>query len=535
MSQILQRIEREMKHRQRTRAQIIVRRVSVIVLLIVIPLLLSELALRLMGFSRPQVDFSAQERLLKQATAALNERFDSNGFEYDQHLFWKLKPGSNLAGLDVDDRGLLSWKRPVWNAQQEKNSVKVLCLGDSVSAVTYRTFPDIAEQLAAEGTTSKTVHFYSAAVPGYSTEQALRRLPQLKHLEPNVVVLCFGWSDHFPALSVPDRELGAANAGLRMLHDLLKDVRLYQLIGAPLGTKPLDDEDAVKQQAVASGSSNKGSFRVSPPQFQANLEELISIVRSWDAVPVLATQPEDLKAYTEQFLQQNDFIAPNGRDNGGLHSQYNDIIRKVAAAQDVPMMDLEEEFVRRPREYMLEPDGIHLTGRGHNHVARLVLNMLKTKSFISEADYDAIARAEKHDTTAPDKPRATWSLIPEHVSAYVNDPVSVTVIPQNSGNTRWLKRHIIPRFGAEKNVSYGSSYLFARWRTVNSPTTGIAHRVEMPGNILPGEATSVTMSIKTPPHAGNYELEIGVGADRIGPLSNYGAETTTLTVTAVER
>ncbi len=37
-----------------------------------------------------------------------------------------------------------------------------------------------------------------------------------------------------------------------------------------------------------------------------------------------------------------------------------------------------------------------------------------------------------------------------------------------------------------------------------------------------------------PPVPGNYELEIGLQADRVGPLKSFGAETTTLTVTAWE-
>jgi len=527
MSQILQRIEREMKQRQRSRVQIWIRRISIAFLCLAIPIIAGEFALRLAGFNRPQIDFSSQEKSLQQATEILNQRFKTDAFEFDPHLFWKLKPGTNLDGLQVNKEGILSWPPPPEGPRQV-NPITVLCLGDSVSAVTYRTYPEIAEKLAAAGgTTERPIHFINAAVPGYTTEQALRRMSSIRSLVPDVVIFCFGWNDHFPALNLPDRELGASNAGLAAIHDLLKNVRLYQLLGAPLGAKGITSESD-------NNDSRPNDYRVGPVQFRANLEQLINTTREWNAIPVLATQPANFTDTTRQFLKLNNFMAPEGRENEKIHDRYNEIIRQVAAVQKAPLLDLEEEFIRRPREFMLEPDGIHLTGRGHNHVARLVLGMMKNEGLITAGDYDAIARAEKHDSTAPDKPRITWSLSPEALSAPAGTNFTFSAIPQNSGNTRWLRSNIIPAFNLEKNVSYGSSFIYARWRTLGSPGTGIAREVPVPSDILPGEATSVTLLLKAPATPGNYELEIGMRADRIGPLSLYGAETTTLTVTSIE-
>lgn len=524
MSHILDRIEREMRHQKRTPAQIWARRITVACLALAIPVLGGELALRLVGYSRPQIDLEAQQRSLQQAADALNQRFSTNAFDFDPHLLWKLTSGGNIAGLDINNKGLLDWERPP-QGPRNTNPITVLCLGDSVTAVTYRTYPQLAESLAAAG--SRPLRIYSAAVPGYTTEQALRQLPQLKELQPDVVMFCFGWNDHFPALNLPDRELGVAGVSGRYIHKALKNVRLYQLAGAPLGADDVADH--------RSATANRPDFRVAPPQFEENLRKLVEITRSWNSVPVLATQPENLDSTAEQFLESNQFIAPGNRDNKTLHRQYNNLVRRVANSVQAPLLDIEEEFVRRPREFMLEPDGIHLTGRGHNHVARLLLGVLKNEGQITTGDYDAIARAEKHDTTAPDKPRVTWTIIPENVFAPAEQPFAFSVIPQNSGNTRWLRRHVVPRFGEETNVSYGSSSLFARWRTVDAPTTGIAEQVPMPSDVLPGEATSMTLTMTTPPQPGNYELEIGIMADRVGPLTLYGAESTTLTVTALPK
>lgn len=528
MSRLLDRIEREMKRPPLTRQQVLIRRASMVVLCILIPLVGSELILRLVGYQRPQIDFSVQQKLLVEAVDSLNRRFATDAFEMDSHLLWRLKPGANLSGLDVDDGGFLTWERPP-SGPRNVRPLTVVCLGDSVTAVTYKTYPEIAERLAAMGAKSRPVQVVNVAVPGYSTQQALRLLPKLRELQPDAVVLCFGWNDHFPALSLPDSDLGASNVVTRKMHNWLKSVRLYQLVGSPLGM------DIKKRRELRSEESAlSGNARVPLPEYRKNLTELVTTVRSWAATPILATQPENLKDTAEAFLARNSFVLSPEVDNRTLHSQYNQAVRDTAVALDVPLLDLEEEFMRRPREFMLEPDGIHLTGRGHNHVARLVLGALRNEGLITPGDYDAIAEAEKHDTTAPDKPRVEWTLVPNHVTVVAGQAFSFSAIPQNSGNTRWLARNVLPRFGLEEDVPYGSTSVFTRWRTVDSPTTGIASRMPMRSDVLPGEATSMTLTLQAPVRPGNFELEVGLISDTIGPLTAYGAESTTLTVSTVE-
>src|SRR5690606_6687769 len=122
-------------------------------------------------------------------------------------------------------------------------------------------------------------------------------------------VFCFGWNDHFPALSLPDRDLGASNAGTRFLRYLLKNVRLYQLLGAPLGAKLHEKKFSAAEPGIASDS------RVPLTQFQQNLRDLVATVRGWSAVPVLSTEPENLGSRDEQILEMNQFIAPGERNN----------------------------------------------------------------------------------------------------------------------------------------------------------------------------------------------------------------------------
>src|SRR5262245_37509091 len=96
-----------MKRKQRSPAQIWTRKATVAILLIAIPIMLTELILRLFGYSRPQVPAQLQTVALQQCAKYLNDRFKTNAFTIDSYLLWKLNPGSNIAGLDVSEEGLL--------------------------------------------------------------------------------------------------------------------------------------------------------------------------------------------------------------------------------------------------------------------------------------------------------------------------------------------------------------------------------------------------------------------------------------------
>jgi len=515
-----------MKRRQRSPREIWFRRIGLPLFSIGALLLAAELGFRLTGYKRPIIQPQYQQRLMTACADALNARFVTDGFTPDNYLLWTMKPGTNLGGLTVDENGLLGSREP--KDPFARTQVRVLCLGDSMSALTYRTWPGRVERLARMAPGGPTIDVFNASLPGYSTEQGLRRLQQLTSLRPDVVIACFGWNDQFPALSVPDRELGYANFATRWAHRLFGSFRLYQFFTASAEVRSFGRING----STAEAEEGTRELRVSPEQFEQNLLSFIRETRSMQAIPVLATQPENLGEATERHLQLNQFSPGPGEDPIRLHRRYNDIVRNVATSQQVPLVDLEEEFLRRRREHFFEADGIHLTSRGHNHIARLILALLREEGKLTPQQYDAIAASEKHDTTAPDKPRVAWSVVPPHVHVPTTGTVRFSVLPRNAGNTRWLKQHVIPRLGNRTNVSYGGVVVAARWRTVNSPTTGTVAEARLPQDILPGETTSVTLTAAAPPVAGNYELEIGLRAEGIGELTQYGAETTTLTVTA---
>lgn len=512
MSQILARIEREMTRTKRSAAQRWSRGILLTVLGILVPFMGMEIVLRVAKYYRPQIALSAQTETTAKCAEALNDRFATNAFEPDPWLLWRQHPGSNLMGIPVNSRGLLG-PEPV--AKPKPGSVRVLCMGDSTSAVTYRIFPLIAQRLIKDSPVGKMVEFIDAAVAGYSTEQALRLLPRLSDLHPDIIIICYGWNDHFPALNLPDKALGVQSWVAGVLHGLFRSTRVYQYLTASRDAAPLVEEAA------------KHSYRVGPLQYEDNLRALIAQARAIGAVPVLATQPQDETASAEQT--SNSVSLPPGI--GAVHKRFNSIVRSVAADTRTPLMDLDEEFDRRSKEYLLESDGMHLTGPGHNLVARLVIGALRNQKVISRDEFDGIVKSARYDSTAPDKPRAAWSLFPARAEVSTTQSAgSVNVIVKNAGNTVWLKEHVVEKYGLKSNVKFGPVEVTGEWKTSGVPTSGTAASSPLSHDLFPGESASASLSFAVPKAPGEYAMEVGLVAAGIGPLKYLGAETTTLTV-----
>ena len=498
---------------------LIVRRIVFWLLVVVVPLMVAETALRTIGFARPRIPMGVQNATCRSSAMALNRRFATDAFVADRYLLWRLEPGTNLGGIPVAPDGTLGETAPA--KKKPEGTIRVLCLGDSVSALTYRVFPDIAEHLADAAQTTTTLEVINASVAGYTTEQGRRLWGRLKHLHPDVVLISYGWNDHFPALNLPDKELGARNVFAAAAHRLFNWSRLYQMAAAPAGSRWHPAPDGTTSDTV----------RVGPDQFAENLEALAEAVRAAGAQPILATQPSNLTAANARHLRDAGFAVDENAPNA-LHQSYNNRIRAAAAATGAVLLDVDEAFEFRDRSRLFEADGMHLSGPGHNVAARLLVGVLRHLGYLTQDEFDRIVKTARYDTTASDKPLAAWTVSDARVETTVGAEVAVSVIAKNAGNTTWLRHHRVKEFGNRTNVDYGSVTVTGRWRTEGAPTTGTVAGSKLSHDLLPGESTSNTLVLRAPEEPGEYLLEVGLEAATIGPLSALGADVTTVTVVA---
>lgn len=514
MSRILDRIHGELyKPRERTRAQKWARGIIFTICLIGIPLLGFEVALRLEGFHRPTISMDVQTRANESASAALNSRFETDAFIPDRYLLWRMKPGSNVAGVEVSKQGLLTERTLSRPAADE---VRILCLGDSITANAYRAYPEIAQRLMEQGAPGKRTRFINAGVGGYSSEQGLRWFDRLLKLKPAIAIANFGWNDQFPALNLPDKELGARNVFLSLMQRLFRHTRVYQYLAAPAGERKTMEQPT------------SGTLRVSPDQYDKNLSDFVAMARRAGAIPVLATQPEHLVASNADYLSKSQF-ATGTQSPRDLHLRYNAIVREVASRTGAPLLDLEEEFDRRNKNYLFEADGIHLNGPGHNLAARLLIGVLRNQNVISDQEFQKVVDAARYDTTAPDKPHVAWQLEPAQLDIGTTQPFRIGVRAKNTGNSTLLSRNTISRYGNEQNLPYGGVSIVGTWKTAGKKVPSPAS-TRLRHNLLPGESTSTTLPLVAPAEPGVYDLEVGLSADHLGALKQFGTEVTTATV-----
>ena len=500
-----------------TGRMLVLRRVVFWILVFLVPLMAAEVALRLVGYARPRTAMSVQNATNRAGADALNRRFGTDAFEPDRYLLWRMRPGGNVGGIRVNELGLLGTPA---TTRKPEGAVRVLCMGDSVSAATYRVYPGIAGRLMEAAGTTATVEVLNASVAGYSTEQARRWWRRLRRLEPDIVVLCFGWNDHFPALNLPDKELGARNVFAAAAHTLFRWSRVYQLASAPADERwRRMDEEAT------------APLRVGPEQFGRNLAAMVDAVRASGAQPILATQPANLSEAGVAHLRDSGFGSATAPPDE-LHRDYNAIVRSVASATGATLLDLDEAFEFRDRSRLFEADGMHLTGPGHNLSARLLVGVLRHLDVLPQESFERIVRTARYDTTAPDKPLAAWTVANDRVEAGVSEAVAVSVIAKNAGNTVWLRHHRVEEFGTRRNVEYGNVSVTGRWRTEGADTTGTVAASRLSHDLLPGESTSNTLALTAPAEPGEYLLEVGLTASEVGDLKAFGAEVTTVTVVA---
>ncbi len=114
--------------------------------------------------------------------------------------------------------------------------------------------------------------------------------------------------------------------------------------------------------------------------YAGNLRRFVVLVRERGGQPVLMTQPSRLTA------QPDDYVAaifarsnnPIGYDAfASLHTRFNDIVREVAQAQNVPLVDL-DRIVPKDADHIY--DVVHMTGRGSllaaDAIARVISPLL---------------------------------------------------------------------------------------------------------------------------------------------------------------
>ena len=294
---------------------------------VVFTLLLVEAALRVTGFEyhlMPAVQFGWPDPQTIQSAYA-----------DDPDLFWVTK----------DYREKLRAAR--------RNHPDVIFMGDSCTE--FGTYPArTMEILSAAYSPLKTgVHL---AAGGWTSEQGLAQLKRdVIPLHPKVVVIFYGWNDHWMALGPTDPQLHAAHSYLW----LADRFRLVQLL--------------LKTRVAMATRTTERPNRVPPERYRENLESMARLAHEAGIIPVFVTAPSNhVAGHEPEYLLRRH--VRRLADVIPLHHQYVELTREAAHTQSAVLCDAAADFAALPppHDQLFKADAIHFTPDGDQELARIV-------------------------------------------------------------------------------------------------------------------------------------------------------------------
>jgi lysophospholipase L1-like esterase len=266
-------------------------------------------------------------------------------FQPDALLFWRMRPGSVFDAEAPVPINAAGYRGPMPAAA--KPFLRVAVMGDSVAFGASTAFPELlAERLGAE-----VLNF---GVPGYSVVQGLRQFDaEVARLRPDVVVIAYGWNDHWLAKNglTDEARRTRITPVLRLGQALLK-LRIGQAL-----------RFAVDKHAHRPRPGPGSPARVPIDAFTSHVATLIERARQAGAKPVVVALPSALAlGEFPEYLIDMEFTR-SAEDAIEAHRRYAEAARKTAAAAGVVFVDLQPAFEGDPA--LFRKDKIHLTDTGN--------------------------------------------------------------------------------------------------------------------------------------------------------------------------
>lgn len=293
-------------------------------------------------------------------------------YQRDPELFWRFRENQTISSdrfstvnYQINSKGFRGPEpdsRPV--------DLRILALGNSCTfgwGVPWeQSWTCRLEHLIEAETDIGNVEVINAGVPGYSSHQGrIYFEKRLVDLRPDMVLVTFGWNDHWVAgKGITDADHKAPSGWILSLHNLASKTQLFQFTRKVI-LSATDKQDTVELDDV-------GLCRVPLDQFYGNLVAIVKAARAHDVEPVLLTPPvASLRNY---------FGGASVSSFHQVHSAYQAEILRVSRTQQVLMVDLQAAF----DEYAdlfddARGDAVHYNARGHEVVTEAVWQAIRAR------------------------------------------------------------------------------------------------------------------------------------------------------------
>lgn len=278
-------------------------------------------------------------------------------FEADSELFWRPIASTPFTGP-------LGFRKPEPELLGSEGELRILVLGDSCSFLGREPYPSrIGPKI--EETLKRPCKVINASCPGYSSKQGTIKLQQCLALKPDVVVVYFGWNDHWKSLNgCTDKELVERRDAIQSLQSSLSSFRLYWLFQSLFS----------RQKAPASLSDSP--VRVPLDDYRSNLSQIYETCEKSGVHVVFVTAPsgfqQPMPDWAPSFFGQYYNMTPQQVALiPQTHAEYNQAIRELFQGKPrCGVVDLEAKM--KNEDGLYRSDQIHLSEAGHQRAAELI-------------------------------------------------------------------------------------------------------------------------------------------------------------------
>ncbi|OGC88021.1 MAG: hypothetical protein A2142_04455 [candidate division Zixibacteria bacterium RBG_16_48_11] len=287
-------------------------------------------------------------------------------FQRDHDLFWRFRPKQVIRSnffvegeYRINSHSLRNQEFPL---QKPSGTYRIICLGNSNTfgwkQAEKDAYPQQLQELFQRNPPSSKVEIINAGMTGYSSYQGKLFLRNnILKLQPNLVLVNYGWNDLLPAkFGIEDKNQKMPPQWILDIQNFFSRTALYRV---------------VKSFWVSRFSKKKdkeaGVPRVTLEDFQRNLIEIGGICGQNNTSAVFLTNPIA-------------FLGPGKTSRvHPVNQVYNDIIRGLARDHKYLVLDIAARFFNREDLYDNgRIDYIHYNSAGHKLIAQAVYEYLLT-------------------------------------------------------------------------------------------------------------------------------------------------------------
>lgn len=287
-------------------------------------------------------------------------------FVPDKDLFWKLSPSEpKVNSLGFPGNEIVTPK--------PEHVFRIVYFGDSC---TQEGYARKVERLLNEFFGSDSLRFECVimAVSGYSSHQG-RVMAEMygAMLEPDLVVVLFGWNDHWLAYRAIDSETHPGEYS-GIINGAYHNLRLLQFVKKTFAPQARSESDLVLDEV-----------RVSLDEYRENLTRISDMFISENIPVIFMTSPTSQYRLGVPEYLITEKLTPSAEAAVSMHRAYNQAVRDLAGQNDLMLLDLEVDFDSLHNlDQIFTKDGIHFTPTGLELVAKRVYKFIADNLFADE-------------------------------------------------------------------------------------------------------------------------------------------------------